>query len=88
MRVIHTHVGDDYRFGEEHREGVFPSGRVVRNLVCNAESTSSIPAWGTKILSVTGKLKPGWVPQLLSLCSSTRESKSWNEKIPRDTTKT
>lgn len=43
----HTHVGDDYRFGEEHREGAFPSGRVVRNLVCNAESASSIPAWGT-----------------------------------------
>lgn len=71
MRVIHTHVGDDYRFGEEHREGVFPSGRVVRNLVCNAGSTSSIPAWGAKIPPVTGKL---------SLGAATGESNSWNER--------
>lgn len=86
MRVIHTRVGDDYRFGEEHREGVFPSGRVVRNLVCNAGSTSSIPAWGTKVPPAMGKLSPDaptTEPMLLN-----QRIQEMERKIPRDTTKT
>ena len=35
-----------------------PSRQVVKNSLCNAGNTGSVPGWGTKIPDAVGQLNP------------------------------
>ena len=59
------------------KQGDFPSGPVVKNLLASAGGTCSIPGLGTKMPHAARQLSPcttGTEPAPYGLCSATREA--------------
>ena len=57
----------------------FPGGPVVKNSLCNARDTGSIPGGGTKILYATGQ--KACSPQLESPCTSMKDPACHNRDM-------
>ena len=53
--------------------GDFPGGPEVKNLLCNAGDTGSIPGQGTKILYAIGQLSPHTTTEIS--CSQINKNK-------------